>query len=55
MKTKYSRMKRLVTERDAKKIRRHGKLMGSFIATRIGMKAYRYRYKNATYLEWIRE
>jgi len=52
MTTRYSKMKRLVTERDAKRIRKHGKVKNAGYIARFGKSFKVYKYKNATYTEW---
>jgi hypothetical protein len=42
----------MVTERDAKKIRKHGKLVNSGYVSKFDRGFRVYKYKNATYMEW---
>lgn len=53
-KPKYSKMKRLITERDAKVIQRRGKLVIREDRPQFNGAFEIYRYKNATYVRFKR-
>jgi len=46
-------MKRLVTERDAKKIKSKGKYIKTIILKDIKKAGVMFKYQNATYIEWV--
>ena len=50
---RWSRMKRLVTERDAKKIKSKGKYIKTIILKDIKKAGVMFKYQNATYIEWV--